>query len=285
MKSFRLIDSGYSDAASNMAVDEALFLACRENPSEPVLRFYAWKPEAVSLGISQDCLNLLKDPERTPFVRRPTGGGLIYHANEVTYCLVCNTADIGLEGKGVKISYEILTSFLVSAYKNLGLDACFACFAKDACPTEKISNIAPVCFGRNEEYDIIVDNLKLGGSAQKRSKNTILQHGSIPFSFDAKKLKAILKEPGIGNIRAAGLKDLLGRNIKETELKDALCRAFSGCFQMEARKSTLNAREKELTELLKEKKYSNLDWNFNKDNYAREKTSLAQEKDLLRPGN
>ena len=52
-------------------------------------------------------------------------------------------------------------------------------FAKD------ISNIqfskSQLCQEGFEPYDIIINNKKIGGNAQKRTKEVIFQHGSIPI--------------------------------------------------------------------------------------------------------
>ena len=130
MKNFRLITSGYADAATNMAVDEALFLCYKENEGLPVLRLYGWRPAAFSFGISQDPGTLFNtkalEAGAVSVVRRPTGGGAIFHDDELTYCLVASTEDLGLETRGVKASYEKITSFLIQVYQALGLKAGFA---------------------------------------------------------------------------------------------------------------------------------------------------------------
>ncbi|MFQ5835895.1 MAG: octanoyltransferase, partial [bacterium] len=52
-KEWRLIESGYLDAYTNMAIDEAIF-AMREKLGLPAtLRFYSWKPAAISIGYFQ----------------------------------------------------------------------------------------------------------------------------------------------------------------------------------------------------------------------------------------
>jgi lipoate-protein ligase A len=46
----RVLETGYNNAALNMAIDEALI----ENiANAPVLRIYGWQPAAVSIGYFQ----------------------------------------------------------------------------------------------------------------------------------------------------------------------------------------------------------------------------------------
>ncbi|MFA5039043.1 MAG: biotin/lipoate A/B protein ligase family protein [Candidatus Omnitrophota bacterium] len=286
MRTFRLILSKYNDAATNMALDEALFLSYQEKGTEPVLRLYGWKPAAVSCGISQDPSQLFQDGHAlnsSSFVRRPTGGGLIYHDDELTYSLVACAEDLGLETMSVKDSYEALTSFLIRAYRAMGLNACFAKEASETDSTASPAEIASVCFGRKEEYDILVGGRKLGGSAQKRAKNIILQHGSIPLSLDHGKLTTLLKDPSLGcAIQATSLKEALGKDISSHELKDTITDAFCSHFQVELRESGLTSRENDLVRFLKETKYGTPEWNLNKNDLSkisphddRTQTSLA----------
>jgi lipoate-protein ligase A len=260
MKTFRLITSGYADAATNMAVDEALFLSYRENGGLPMLRLYGWKPAAFSFGISQDPVMLFNAKAlgagAVSIVRRPTGGGAIFHDDELTYCLVASTKDLGLETHGVKASYGRITSFLIEAYRTLGLEAGFA---GDNGAQDVRHKIAELCSSRHEEYDILIDGRKLGGSAQKRSKNIILQHGSIPLSFDRRRAKAFLKHPLPD---AADLSSLLKRRITFRKISEVVTSAFTSHFSADLLDSGLDHNEERLALILKDGKYATEDWNL-----------------------
>ena len=78
----------------NMAVDEAI-LRCRAANSVPnTLRFYRWKPSAVSIGRFQKLENEvnLKNCAKlgVDTVRRISGGGTVFHDSEgeVTYSVI-----------------------------------------------------------------------------------------------------------------------------------------------------------------------------------------------------
>ena len=77
-----------------MALDEALL----NTAADTVLRLYTWSQPTLSLGYFQkyhDVRGSLPDPTM-PIVRRITGGGAIYHADEVTYALVATLGQHGL---------------------------------------------------------------------------------------------------------------------------------------------------------------------------------------------
>src|SRR4051812_14673902 len=96
---WRLIDTGALDGPSNMAVDEALLRCFDPVRSLPVLRIYGWNPPALSLGRYQDAAAALHlslcAHDGVPVVRRMTGGGIIFHALELTYSIVCAPGHIG----------------------------------------------------------------------------------------------------------------------------------------------------------------------------------------------
>lgn len=261
MISARLILSGFSDAATNMAVDDALFSSYKEGVSTPTLRLYGWKPAAISIGYNQnaeDLLNLDACSQRNiAVVRRPTGGGIIFHDREVTYSIVLAQSDIGLSWR-IKESFEAITSFLLECYRELGAGACFAKDAATPDPRHK-HTIAAFCFSRNEDYDILVNGKKLGGNAQKRRRNVILQHGSIPLSFDKTKAAGFLKDPSpLDALDVTCVHEAARQNLDFGALCEALTRAFSFHFKTVLKSGALSAEEQRLAEELKNSKYSAL---------------------------
>ncbi len=173
-----------------MAVDEALAEGVRAG-SEPFLRFYLWSPATLSLGRFQNPTDgLSEEALRVPRVRRMTGGGGIWHANELTYSLGCTQEDLGT--LGVKPSFERLCGFLLDTWRRLGWDADFA---KDRIvDATSLGRYAPACFAGSEEYDILVAGKKLGGNAQRRDRKGIFQHGSLPLELDWAQLRALFRE-------------------------------------------------------------------------------------------
>ncbi|MGB7630634.1 MAG: lipoate--protein ligase family protein, partial [Candidatus Deferrimicrobium sp.] len=179
---WRLIDTGPLDGASNMAIDEALLDNFDPGKSTPVLRLYGWSPPALSLGRFQDAGEVL-DLDRcradgVSVVQRITGGGVIYHAEELTYAIVC--APHHLPGETtIKESYRFLTGFLLSFYRELGLPAAYAAEVPE--DTSRLGKRTPFCFAGRESYDILIDGRKIGGNAQRRLRRAVFQHGSIPL--------------------------------------------------------------------------------------------------------
>lgn len=262
-RSWRLIDTGPLDGPRNMAVDEALLRQFDPNDSEPVLRFYGWEPPAFSVGRFQKVEEAI-DWEccrgaGIPVVRRITGGGLIYHGPELTYSLVCAPRHIA-GARGVKESFRALTGFLLCFYEELGLAAGWA--ADDAGGDTRLGARTPLCFAGREESDIVIYGKKIGGNAQRRLRDAIFQHGSIPLADGVgealpffRSVPADLRE-GTTDLAALGVTDGADR------LRPLLARSFSGALGVALVPSELSPAERETADRLLRERYGNDYWNL-----------------------
>lgn len=79
-----------AEGPANMALDEVLLEAVGAGELPAVLRLYGWSVPTLSLGYFQRVSEIREQPRfrAVPLVRRPTGGGAIWHHHEVTYALV-----------------------------------------------------------------------------------------------------------------------------------------------------------------------------------------------------
>ena len=164
---WRLLNTSYNTAPMNMAIDEALLAS-----KTPVLRFYRWKPSALSLGYFQSIKDIdIKACKKhnVDIVRRITGGKTVLHDNELTYSIII---DENKMPKSIIDSYKIISKGILIALKNIGLKP----EMKEAINKKTTSAI---CFNEPSYYEIIVNNKKIVGSAQTRKQGKLLQHGSI----------------------------------------------------------------------------------------------------------
>lgn len=195
MIEWQLWQDGPGDGAWNMALDQALAEAVRDQGHPPVLRFYRWAAPTLSLGRFQRPERDLDAPrlrrhlaeDGWQLVRRLTGGGALLHHKEETYALACRQEHLG--ALNVKESYEALCAFLIGAYRRFGLEASFAALSRADDPS--LGAKTALCFAGHEEYDVTVGGRKLGGNAQRRWHDTVFQHGSIPYEVDWSALGAL----------------------------------------------------------------------------------------------
>jgi len=263
MQKWRFINSGNNGGPENMATDEALLQSFDLDSSQPVLRFYGWSPPALSLGCFQNVDDILDlqccRAAGVPVVRRITGGGIIFHADELTYSMVCAPHQIPAT-KSIKDSFRVLTGFLFQFYSNLGLNAAYA--LDSGANGEKFGERTPFCFAGKETFDILINGRKIGGNAQRRMKQVIFQHGSIPLigrledaiqflrlrPSGLEKRVTCLSDEGIApdsEFLKARLKDAFRRNLNAVLVDDPLTCA-----------------EQELAARLKNEKYLNENWNM-----------------------
>ena len=228
---FRLIITQNFSSKINSNIDKALFKAF-DNDSLAILRVYSWE-DSISFGAGQNIYDysLLVNEYKNNVSKRLTGGGVLFHGHDISYTILLNQNII--ENRYVKETYFLLCQFLIRFYENLGLKASFA---KD---NEKITlSKSPFCQVGFEAYDIIINGKKIGGNAQKRAKNCILQHGSIPL---------FKKENS--EYFGSSLDDF-GINLSFEEAKNSIIKAFKESFNVEFIEDDLSNKEKDILEKL-----------------------------------
>ena len=246
-----------------MAIDEALLRSFDPALSLPVLRLYGWNPPTLSLGRFQKAAEVL-DLERcrdddVSVVRRMTGGGVIYHADELTYSLVCAPGQIP-PASSIKDSFRVLTGFLLAFYRALGLDAAYAV---DAAPEgTRLGERTAFCFAGKESFDILANGRKIGGNAQRRLKGVIFQHGSIPLQNRAVTGLTYMKEQIA--VHAEGTASLAeyGVSVGREELLELLAATFGTHFGVKLRNDSQTEREQADMKRLLSSRYSADLWNL-----------------------
>lgn len=246
-----------------MAIDEALLRSFDPESSLPVLRLYGWNPPALSLGRFQKAAEVL-DLDRcradgVAVVRRVTGGGVIYHADELTYSLVCAPGHIPPAGS-IKDSFRVLTGFLLAFYRRLGLDAAYA--ADTAPEGTRLGEKTAFCFAGRESFDILAGGRKIGGNAQRRLKGVIFQHGSIPLQNRAAVGLSYMREQVPAYAEGTASLAEYGVDAGWSSLVNDLAAAFGGYFGAVLRNGSLSEAESSDMERLLVGRYRSENWNL-----------------------
>ena len=237
-----IIESQPHSGSWNMATDEFL-LNEAEHRQRCVVRIYRWSEPTLSVGYFQRN-NLLNHLQETPFAKLPivirlSGGGAILHDYEWTYsCVIPNDQ---LPGSAPLKLYNTVHTRIVSLLNEWGipaklrkdfqqLDACRINPSRTNHSSQKFSTDVDstqvetetfLCFLREDPRDIVCNFRKILGSAQRRRKGVVLQHGSLIWQQSA----LAPQIPGILNLIAMEKEsDLtgttfareLGRRIAET---------------------------------------------------------------------
>src|SRR5438132_1210729 len=81
-------DATPRSAAVNMAIDEALL----ETAKIPSIRFYRWNSPALSFGYFGKFADVADYAAERDLVRRWTGGGIVFHGDDLTYSIIIPAA-------------------------------------------------------------------------------------------------------------------------------------------------------------------------------------------------
>ncbi|PAY19848.1 lipoate--protein ligase [Rhodopirellula sp. SM50] len=179
----RLLFHREGESAWNMAVDQAIaesVSAQAPSGSAPTytLRFYTWAAPTLSLGYFQSSADASPRFDPTKRVRRSTGGGAILHHHELTYSLSVPSS-AGEHGARTDL-YRRVHAAIINALHRHGIDARPHYLNKTAAAETLAASDDPfLCFQRRTDEDLIVSGYKVLGSAQRRFKRSILQHGSL----------------------------------------------------------------------------------------------------------
>jgi lipoate-protein ligase A len=181
MNELRLLVDLPASGAWNMAVDEVLLESAAARGID-TLRFYEWEEPTLSLGYFQASADRAGHAASLacPLVRRASGGGAIVHDRELTYSITL--ARRSLPAAAAADLYALCHETLVEALAELGVAA--ALFRPTMCvcggPSRRSSGGEPfLCFQRRGSGDVLCGQAKIAGSAQRRRKGAVLQHGSL----------------------------------------------------------------------------------------------------------
>ncbi len=155
----------------NMALDQAL-LTCAAERDRPLLRLYDWDRPAVSIGYVQKASEV-NGGDRT-LVRRPTGGGVVYHDHDVTYTVAIPPGH-WIDDEDRLVSYRWINRAVQAALEALKMAASLS----DDSISKSVDRATMVCFTNPTRYDIMADNVKVAGSAQRRTRDGLLHQGSV----------------------------------------------------------------------------------------------------------
>jgi lipoyl(octanoyl) transferase len=182
-------------AAMNIAIDEALL----EHATVPSIRFYRWYSPALSFGYFGRFSDVADHAPERDVVRRWTGGGIVFHGEDLTYSIVIPANDSAFGESSISI-YEKVHSGLCEALNGIGRGAKLSASAA-LCERRKSRKgdlqIAPAvenrrsldsavidcryndCFANPVRADVMIDGRKVAGAAQRRTRRGLLQQGSI----------------------------------------------------------------------------------------------------------
>ena len=194
-----------------MALDEVLV---RADLPEPVLRFYHWtQGPAVTFGYAQFYADIQKQCPETagPVCRRPTGGGIVFHGEDLTFSLVFESV-----WNRPKEIYARLHSAIEKALMQTG--ALYSSrqgqvTAQAYLPQQ--NGAATGCFVNPVEDDLLSGGQKILGGAIRRFGSKVLYQGSLQY-------EAARTDPSFRRAVQLGLAEALQVSFRTVPLEEDL---------------------------------------------------------------
>jgi lipoate-protein ligase A len=177
---WQIIESGYLSPEAIMAKDAAL-LAQLDPEGPSLLHFYDWNAPCLTYGYFTDPAQHLNLEALQHYgvqkARRPTGGGIIFHLSDLAFsvlipachpCFSLNTWDnyAFINQKVAKAVAYFTSQSLQPQLLNqepLGLNQEYHAF----------------CMAKPTQYDLMIHEKKVGGAAQRRTKQGFLHQASL----------------------------------------------------------------------------------------------------------
>jgi lipoate-protein ligase A len=252
----------------NMAVDEALLIAATEKQTA-TLRLYEWAEPTLSLGYFQrhGDRDQHEASRECPVVRRQSGGGAILHDQELTYSLTL-PSEHPLAQRSQQLYGEIHEAIIRvlerpdPGRKTAGRLALHSRMAFSSRAAHPPTDCEPfLCFERRSPGDVVwlssapldgtfspARNWKIVGSAQRRHRGAVLQHGSVLLSQSSAAPELM------------GYNDLVGTNMTASTLSSAFSTEVSQILAAPMVAERLPESIRGIAQQISRDKYESGDW-------------------------
>ena len=235
----RLLPWCVAGGARHMADDEALLASAAGGVAS--LRFYGWAAPTLSLGYFQPHGPARALPRLAPlsWVRRPSGGLALVHHHEITYALALPPGAAWQPAGRPWLArmHEVIRAALSS----LGVESRLC--------VEPVVRGEVLCFLHHTPGDLIVGGCKVVGSAQRRQRGALMQHGSI------------LLRQSEHTPELPGIAELTGQDVPEEEFTTAVMAALRRETGWRIEASAWTEAERQLSAQLSETRYRTAAWN------------------------
>ena len=237
----RLLPFHIADGAWNMAADETLLESAAAGVAS--FRLYAWSQPTLSLGYFQHHAASRAYPRLSElsWVRRPSGGAALVHHREVTYALGL-PAGTPWQKRGESWLQRMHT-IITLALRELGVSV-------RTCGDEEEQKLGEVlCFLHHTPGDLLLDSAKVVGSAQRKQRGALLQHGSI----------LLATSPSTPNL--PGLRDLTALPLSSEAVRAAIVTAFQQSTGWKLEAAEVSSAQQQRIKQLVVGKYTQPAWN------------------------
>ena len=240
----RLLPDAAASGPDNMAADEVLLESAAAGRAS--VRFYGWSGPTLSLGYFQP--ERLRHTDeglaRLPYVRRPSGGDALVHHHELTYAFAL-PAGPPWQAPGARASSWLprVHAVIAAALGSLGIGVRLY----GAGRAEPFGGF--LCFQHLTPGDLLIGPAKVAGSAQRRQRGAVLQHGGLL-------LAASPHAPAL-----PGIRELAGRPLAADDARAAIVRELGRQTGWRLEAGDWEPAERRRIDQLVAQKYTQPAWN------------------------
>ncbi len=221
------------DGRLNMAIDFELL----QNIGKPVLRIYSWAKPTLSLGYGQSQSIVNQKYCGDNFIdicRRATGGRALFHHDEVTFSisLPVTSPHYGSLSEVSTFARDMVQKSLLSL--SIRTEIKHVQYEKNN----------PLCFVGGHKHELFYNGAKVYGSAQRRTGEGAMLHGSIVLAIDKNRYAGSVNWPNEEMKKSAmeklcGLSDFLISPLKIKDMENALIKAYKTYGNLDFEKQIL----------------------------------------------
>jgi lipoate-protein ligase A len=225
-----------------MAADEVLLETAARGIAS--LRFYGWPCATITLGYFQVAAESRAYPGLAdlPMVRRASGGATLVHDREITYAIGI-PAGPPWQSRGDSWLTR-MHSIIAAALAACGVEV------RPCGPGEEKKLGDVLCFLHQTPGDLLLGSHKVVGSAQRKQRGGLMQHGGILLSTS-------LHIPML-----PGIRDLSGQPVPSADLALASVDQFGRQLGAVMEEADWSAAERERIATLAAERYSQAAWNY-----------------------
>jgi lipoate-protein ligase A len=239
----RILVCSFADPAHNLALEEALLYEVDAGRSPATLRIWESSRPFVVLGCGQRAAEeiFLEHccEDGVPVLRRCTGGGCVLQGPGCVNFTIAVPLRQVPQWANVRASYRDILGRLSNV-----LNHEFGCRTHCAEPS-----------------DLCVGDRKISGNAQRRTRATMLHHGTLLWHVDYAALHRYIKEPRQRpEYRGHRTHDEFVTTLPITSTQ--MVAVFRRAFAPQGVEGTLTSEEEELTHRLAQQKYSQDTWTY-----------------------
>ena len=163
-------------ASFNMATDMWL-LSKTAKWGGPIFRRYGWDTSQITFGYGQKADWVCNETGKSivSMTRRPTGGGIVHHGTDLTYCIVAPRGS-RVEQMPPMQFYGLIHQKWAEALQDHGIGC-----ALMPCRNQSRGSIPGDCFKEPVGRDLMDSSgkRKIGGAAMKRTRTGMMLQGSL----------------------------------------------------------------------------------------------------------